>query len=230
MKRLVSIALVTASLMGCSYSIQKTELPAVPPSSSFLSSELTYASVYTKVLRPSCVSCHGNSGGVNLESYQQIKANLSKIFQSTIAERKMPKSPNPPLTAQQLGLLNAWIEAGAPELFDGSNEPPIPALEATFASIKTNILEPKCLSCHSPGKPAERVPLGTLQDLLDSPLEIVIPGNADESGFILAVAGQIPDKLMPPEKDSDGKPTGFSRLTPEEIQILKDWINRGAKD
>lgn len=230
MTRLTNIVMIAFLLTGCSYSVQKNELPAVPSPSNFLTSELTYASVYAKVLRTSCNGCHGTSGGINLESYENVRANLTKVFQSTIVERKMPKSPNPPLTSEQLGLLNAWIQAGAPVTAPGVDEPPLPVLEPTFASIKTNILEPKCLSCHSPGKAVERIPLVTVQDLLDSPLEIVIPGNADESGIILAVTGQLTEKLMPPEKDSSGNPTGFARLSADEIGVLRDWINRGARE
>jgi len=215
-------------LSGCSYSIQKTVQPEVPPSSQYKTSELTYGSVYTRVFRASCVGCHGTSGNVNLESYAAARSHLTKIYQSTILERKMPKAPTAPLTADQLGLLNAWIQAGAPESSPGE-EPP-PPLEPTFESIRTHILEPKCLMCHAPGKPVARIPLVTRENLLNSPLDIVVPGNAEESGIILAVTSERPDKLMPPPKDENGQPTGFSKLSNEEIRILSEWINRGAQD
>jgi hypothetical protein len=82
--------------------------------------------------------------------------------------------------------------------------------------------------CHAPGKPTARVPLVTWKDLLESPLDIVIPGNAAESGLILSVTHEDPDKLMPPPRDKEGKPTGYSPLSAREIQVLMDWINRGA--
>lgn len=224
------ILILVIFLSGCSYSIQKQSQPEVPPVSQYKPSELSFGSVYSRVFRASCVSCHGTSGNINLESYQATKPHLSKIYQSTIVERKMPKSPNAPLTADQLGLLNAWILAGAPESSGPDEPPPLPSLEPTFASLKTHIFETKCIACHAPGKPAARIPLVTKEDFLNSPLDIVIPGNAEESGIILAVTGQLPNKLMPPQKDDLGQPTGFSRLSDEEIDLISEWINRGAKD
>lgn len=216
-------------LSGCNYSIQKLTPQAVPPPSQYKTSELSFASVYSRVLRTNCISCHGSSGNVNLESYANTKSKIEKIYQSAILDKKMPKAPGNPLSSDQLGLLNAWIQAGAPEAATGGGDP-IPPLEAKFESIKLHILEPKCLMCHSPSQPVSRIPLVTLGDLLNSPLDLVLPGNAEESGIILAITNERPDKLMPPAEGSDGKPTGFSKLSDEEIKIFTDWINSGAKD
>lgn len=212
---------------GCNYSIMKVQPAEVPRASLYKPSELSFSAVYSKVLRTNCTGCHGTSGGVNLETYQEVKRHLNAIVQSTITTRQMPKLPNMPLDSAQLGLLNAWIQAGAPETA-GSDEVPLPTLEPTYASIRAVILEPKCLMCHAPGKPTARVPLVTWKDLLESPLDIVIPGNAAESGLILSVTHEDPDKLMPPPRDKEGKPTGYSPLSAREIQVLMDWINRGA--
>ncbi|QDK44672.1 hypothetical protein DOM22_05600 [Bdellovibrio sp. ZAP7] len=217
-------------LSACNYSIQKTPFSLVPSNSNYSQSELSFAAVYNKVLRPNCIGCHGNSGGINLESYTAVKTRIDKVRESVIAKRSMPKSPTPALDQDQLGLLNAWIERGAPEFGTGPSEPPLPSLEPTFESIKTHILEAKCIACHAPGKPVARIPLVSKQDLLNSPLDIVIPGNADESGLILVVTGAIEDKLMPPLKDQQGNPTGFSLLSETEIQVLRDWINAGASN
>ncbi len=218
------------SVIGCDYSIMKIQPAEVPPSSQYKQSELSFSSIYSKVFLHNCIGCHGNSGGVNLESYPEVRRHLPKIMQSTITTRQMPKLPNLPLSAEQLGILNAWIQAGAPEAAEAERPLPLPRLEATFASIKAVLLEPKCLMCHAPGKPTARVPLVTKRDLLDSPLDIVIPGNAAESGLILSVTHSNPNKLMPPERDEKGQPTGFSRLSEREIQVLIDWINAGAPD
>ena len=85
------------------------------------------------------------------------------------------------------------------------------------------ILEQKCLYCHAPGKRGERVSLDTKEALINSPLEIVIPGNAEESDIILVLA---PDarKPMPPRN------SGPAPITEEEKNILIQWINQGAKD
>ena len=37
-------------------------------------------------------------------------------------------------------------------------------------------------------------------------------------------------KIMPPPTDEHGKPTGLTKLSVAEIQVIIDWINNGAKD
>ena len=93
-------------------------------------------------------------------------------------------------------------------------------LEATFASIQGNIFQSRCISCHSAGQSAWRVPLDTREEVLNSPRELVIPGNADESGLIIAVI-RNDNKRMPPAKAG-------SALSQQEIEMIKQWINEGA--
>lgn len=227
----IVVLVAACALAACNYSIQKHSAPNIPSPANYSKSELSYNSVYDRVLRSSCVGCHGTGGGINLETYSGVKSNLSKIYQAAIIDRKMPKAPNSPLTSNQLGLLNAWILAGAPETAPGGGPGTIPIpLAPTFSSIKYNILEPKCLMCHAPGKPVARIPLVTMDDLLNSPLDLVIPGNSDESGIVLSVRGANPAKIMPPPKDASGNPTGLAPLPPQEIDIIVQWILNGAKD
>lgn len=229
MRKFAAILIILGLTFGCNrYTRKQQDTPILPPSN-FKASELNFSSVYNQVLRPSCIGCHGSSGGVSLETYASVKIHLSKIYNSTIVERVMPKAPTPVLSEQQIGLLNAWIVAGAPEL-SGPDQAPMPALEPTFESIKTHILEVKCLSCHAPGKAAARIPLVTKEDLLESPLDIVVPGSAEESGIILAVTNSNPKKIMPPVKDKEGNETGYSPLSEKDIEVISLWINNGAKD
>ncbi|MBI3017242.1 MAG: hypothetical protein HYY62_04520 [Deltaproteobacteria bacterium] len=93
-------------------------------------------------------------------------------------------------------------------------------LEATFASIQGNIFQSRCISCHSAGQSAWRVPLDTREEVLNSPRELVIPGNADESGLIIAIT-RSDNKRMPPAKAG-------SALSQQEIEMIKQWINEGA--
>lgn len=221
--------LIVGILSACSQS-SKPNPTTVPPPSQFKLSELSYSNVYGQVIRVSCVGCHGTSAGINLETYASTKTHLQRIYQSVFVTHRMPKPPSTPLTDNQLGLLNAWIQAGAPESPSGDKSPPIPPLEPTFASIKYHIIESKCLFCHAPGKPVARIPLVTKEEILDSPLELALPGNPDESGLILAITHDDPRKIMPPPRDDQGNSTGFSKLSDAEIQTIYDWINNGAKD
>lgn len=98
-------------------------------------------------------------------------------------------------------------------------------LQPTFQSIKENILDPKCIRCHSPGGETARIPLLTVNDLLNSPLDIVIPGNAEESGLIIALDPKYgSSKPMPPAK------SGLQPVSQKDLEIISLWIQNGAKD
>ncbi len=211
------------SLAACSYRVEKNnDLNGEIRPSAELISRVSFNDVYTRVLQPKCISCHGISGGVNLETYANARTFLSSIHRSTVIERRMPMAPVPALNREELELVAAWVEAGGPEFpLNGAPTeplPPTPVLEPTFASIKELIVDRKCLQCHSPGGKAERVPLTKLDDFLDSPLEIVLPGNADESGLVLVLLEDARKRMPPPE-------TGMAPVSPQEIEVIKEWIN-----
>lgn len=179
------------------------------------SENLSFANVHGLIFTPRCVSCHGTSGGVNLETYASAKSHLTRIEKAAIVDRTMP--PFAPLTEGEMKFLSAWIKAGAPEMPEMPVQPP-PPLEPTFGSIKERIFKTKCLSCHSPGHSAHRIPLETREELIDSPLELVIPGDPDESGVVISIT-RTDDKRMP---------LLLPALTPEEISVIRQWILEGA--
>lgn len=209
---------------GCNYNRLKG--PSLGDNSRFsLPSDqrenLSYAFVAQTVFTPKCVSCHGTSGGVSLESYSSVAGNIGKIKASVFEAHTMPKRGS--LGEQEMSILWTWIEIGAPEQAPngGGGPTPIP-LGPTYLSINQNIFQPKCVICHSPGNPGQRVPLGK-EDLLNSPLDLVLPGNADESGLVIAVE-RLDDKRMPPAKE------GYAALKEDEKRAIRDWIQNGAKD
>lgn len=103
------------------------------------------------------------------------------------------------------------------------------ALQPTFKSIEQNILKVKCQVCHSNTGSVHWIPLVTYSDLLDSPLDIIIPNKPDESGIILMTTSADPKKQMPPQKDKLGNPTNIALLTQSEVDAISLWINAGAK-
>lgn len=179
--------------------------------------QLSFNYIYQTVFVPKCVSCHGNSGGVNLETYQGALDHLSAIKKSVFQKQTMPKRGS--LTFNEKAALWNWIEMGAPRDGDGTTPPPDPITPA-YDSISKHIFQVKCVTCHTPGKTGERVLLDK-DSLLNSPLELVIPGNADESGLVVAIE-RTDDKRMPPAKE------GYSKLSDEEIGAIREWIMNGA--
>lgn len=217
--RRIAILVALTALTGCNYKVNKIDDTQVSGSG------LSYGAVAQKVFAQSCTSCHGSSGGVNLESYAAVAANLAGIERTVFQSGSMPKAPQPPLTAEQKALLRAWLDAGAPESggAEGPVLPPAPALEPTFASIKELVIEKKCLQCHKPGGKAEEVPLSALSDLLDGSEPLVVPGRPEESLFFTVLLPEARFRMPPPR-------SGITPLTESETNIIKEWIQNGARD
>lgn len=217
------ISLISFIFVGCEYTKYKEEQET---SQKFdLSREqkgqLSFNYVYQQVFAPNCVSCHGNSGNVNLETYAGVFAQISKIKTSVFENRAMPKRGT--LTNRELSILWNWIELGAPAQPQGGPPEPTPEpIKPTFESIDKNIFQITCVKCHSAEKSGKRVLL-TKDELLNSPRELVLPGNADESGLVL-VLERKDEKRMPPAKE------GYSQLKQDQLKAIRDWINQGASN
>jgi len=225
----ISIFLLVFVLLvsSCSYRLEKNKQSEIAVDQAMLE-KVSYLEVNEKILTPKCVVCHGDSGNVNLETYSAVYGHIDKIKEVTITTSTMPKAPYPALSEEERILLSTWIKAGAPEKALGGVEttpppPPVEVVKPTFASIKKKILESKCNVCHSKGQIAEDVPLSSPEEMIDSPRDIVIPGDPDSSEFYLVVR-PIARKIMPP------KTSGIAPLNPEEVEVIKEWILKGAKD
>jgi uncharacterized membrane protein len=234
MKRIFLFLIVC--LCGCNYETDKSPGNPVTSVGTYSADELTFQNVYDKVFGPSCVSCHGQSGGVNLQTYANAKNHTAAIYQATIVDGTMP--PGDSLSSEQLGLLNAWIQAGAPEKAGAGTTPgtqpkpsasatPTPIASATprpaptsapggsrstFAMV-SSILQNKCTMCHAPGRSESGIPLVTRANVLRR----VTPGNANASSLVRAIKSNMP-------------PRGYTKVTSSELSTISQWINNGAKD
>jgi len=99
----------------------------------------------------------------------------------------------------------SWLKPGAP---------------LNFASVKTFILEPKCLSCHSgaSAKPEnDPIDFSTYETtMVDRFIPLLVKGDPEDSRLYHSVeTGE-----MPPKK----------RLTNEEIEFIHDWIDACAPE
>lgn len=110
--------------------------------------------------------------------------------------------------------------SGPKETFNGEFKPkPIP-LAPNFESIKQNILSPKCIVCHRVGGKAEKIPLLTIDNIVNSPRRLIIRGYPDDSKLIW----EIEDGKMPPPE------SGIRPVTSIELSAIKEWIAKGASD
>ena len=211
-------------LNGCNYTLLKKE--SADPNQTFSMpadkiSQLSYSSVSAMVFEPKCVGCHGNSGNIRLETYSDVLRNLSLIKKTVFTEHTMPKKGS--LTADEMSHLWNWINLGAPEqALNGSISAPLNPLVPTFDSINKHVFLVTCAHCHKPDGTGKRVMLDR-QSLLSSPLELILPGNPDESGLVIDIE-RIDEKRMPPAKE------GYSPLSDQTKRVIRDWIQNGAKD
>ncbi len=219
--------LLTFSTLGCNYAKvkkaseneQNGNLQFKLPQEKL--SELSFSLIYQKVIGPKCVACHGQSGNINLETYTEVFKNLNSIKKVVFVEQTMPKRGS--LSDEEKSYLWSWIDMGGPEQSrNGNAVPDLEPITPTFESIDKNVFQTSCKECHNSTGTGKRILLDK-KSLLDSPLELIIPGNSDESGLVIALE-RIDDKRMPPAKE------GYSALNEKVKAAIRMWIDNGAKD
>lgn len=97
--------------------------------------------------------------------------------------------------------------------------PPTSALEPTYASIRQNVLDPRCISCHNQGAwQAKDYPFESYE-LMTEMTFLFDQAQPEKSRIVDAVTRT--QFAMPPRS------SGFAPLTSEEVEVLKEWIRRG---
>ena len=135
------------------------------------------------------------------------------------------------ISRSMIRFLAAFIVSALP-LTAPSQELPLPVAEIEreepidFSSEILPILKQNCLACHHAKEAEGGLILETVEKITqggDSG-HGVVPGNIEESLlFTRAVGSEEP--LMPPEDNS----VGAKPLTPEQLGLLKRWIQEGGK-
>jgi mono/diheme cytochrome c family protein len=99
----------------------------------------------------------------------------------------------------------------------------------TYATDIKAIFDASCVKCHSGDKPKARLHLDTLEGVLKGTKQgkIVTPGDSAGSFIVKSVAhlSADQDSWMPPLKNK----AGIKPLTPEQIGLIRAWIDQGAK-
>ncbi len=103
-------------LHGCGYNDTKLTPTSISTGQGGAGSALNFTTMQAQLFQPHCVRCHGNSGGVSLATYSDVRAALTRI-QSAVNSGAMP--PSGILPTGTRNLLNQWISAGAPEVTPG---------------------------------------------------------------------------------------------------------------
>ena len=95
-----------------------------------------------------------------------------------------------------------------------------------FQSEILPMLRSNCLACHNRTRSKGDVILETPADIRkgNDDGSFVEPGNAKDS-FLFSISAHLEDPVMPPAKNK----VGARNLKPEELGLLKLWIEQGAK-
>jgi mono/diheme cytochrome c family protein len=95
----------------------------------------------------------------------------------------------------------------------------------TFATDIKPIFDAACVKCHGDNKPRGGIVLNTLEGVLKGGKDgkIITVGDSTKGDLIMAVAHiGDPQSFMP-------KGPGAKKLTPEQIGLIRAWIDQGAK-
>ena len=97
----------------------------------------------------------------------------------------------------------------------------------SYAKDIAPVFKKSCIACHNETKAKAKLNLENVSLMMKGSDngEVIIPGNADESLVFLQASHQEED-FMPPPKNKSNAPN----LSPEELALLKLWIDQGAKD
>ena len=99
----------------------------------------------------------------------------------------------------------------------------------TYATDIKTILDASCVKCHGADKPKARLRLDSLEGALKGGKDgkILTPGDSANSFVVKAIAHLTADhdSWMPPLNNR----AGIKTLTPEQIGIIRAWIDQGAK-
>lgn len=206
--------------------------------------------VKTKILDAKCSRCHDEeSDDGNFTTYATTLkyvtpgnfANSELVKNLQNFGGKMPKRGQP-LADTEIELLKAWIDGGALEKVAGApaatpgpaptpGPTPTPAptpvvappavTVPTFADVQKRIFAPNCVRCHSDARMAANFSLEQYDAIVANP-RLFDPKSAEKSGLYASVV----DDYMPVAK---AVAAGVVRvLTPDEKNLLKDWLAAGC--
>ena len=106
--------------------------------------------------------------------------------------------------------------------------PPASKAGVTFAGDIQPMFEKSCVECHGAKRAKGKLRLDSREGVLKGSEDgkVVNPGNSAGSVLVhnVAHAGD-PDNYMPPPKNK----AGIGPLTPEQVGVIRAWIDQGAK-
>jgi hypothetical protein len=131
------------------------------------------------------------------------------------------------VTLALAGTLAISFFASAVDVDISKLPPPSTKPGLTFEKDIKPLFDKSCVDCHAAEKPKGKLRLDTLAGTLKGSVDgkVLEPGNSAKSFLVANIAflGDA-DEFMPPPKDKK-----YPKFTPEEVGIVRAWIDQGAK-
>lgn len=197
------------------------------------------APLVREILNRHCFECHGGKDvekNLNILDHQLLlnktrrlvvpgEPGDSRLIQR-IADGSMPPEEEeehlPRVSEQELAILRDWVRGGAPPLPPEDPRrptPPVVPYSALAAKVKA-LFQQKCYRCHKFKEAKGGIKILDYR-LLVTVRKVVVPGQPDESELLQLLTLPDNEKLrMPPIPDK--------RLSEEEINTIRQWIQEGA--
>lgn len=212
------------------------------------------------ILAAKCASCHNDeraSGGLKLDTFEGLEAGgtnkpllvAGQAARSLLVARlsangalRMPKNPQPALSAVEISTITSWVNQGAK--FEGDKAKKFEAARAGGAARGNNLPPPTivraagdekvsftrdiapfmvnlCVGCHSGNNPRGGLNLSTFEGLMKGGASgrVILPGNLEGSRLWRLVGGLELPRM----------PQGQARITRTNYENLKVWLEEGAK-
>jgi hypothetical protein len=193
----------------------------------------------SSILQNRCAACHNESMAmgeisyitdVNALQYYRLIVKYEPLLSPLYTVLNEEEQHMMLLSQPELEVIYKWISDGLGAGGAGGVAPPsaIP-LAPTFTSIRANIIAPKCAGCHTPNAGNNNMPSGrfdqsTHQAITSSnglgTTRVIMPNNAAGSRYVQRIVSTDPAFRMPRNAPAP--------LSPQEIQVITDWINAGA--
>jgi len=247
---LVSLLITVFALRGRAAEVDVHKLP--PPAESY-----DFARDIKPLLEEQCVGCHGETkqkGKLRLDTREGLmrggedgkvivegksaESGLIHDVARLVEDLEMPPKKENALNVQQIGMLRAWIDAGAPwpaglQLTATRNPaagpdaaalaklPPPTDRKIDFVHDIQPIFQTACYECHGPKKQEAEFRLDHKPTVLKGGElgPALVPGKSAESLLVQFVAGLREEGVMPKKGP---------RLSTEQISLLRAWIDQGA--
>lgn len=166
-----------------------------------------------------CHDANSKEKGYWLDSYTHIRSKgivpfnpeASKIYQSLVtgeSDDRMPRSPEPPLTADEINKIYSWIAQGASN--DSCSTGPCDTTDIKYSVQVKQVLNDRCVKCHKYPNPKGGV---LLQDYAS------VKTYVDNGKLALSV-NQDPGAVAMPYM--------APKMTDCKVRTILIWINNGA--